>query len=239
MYPTTSQNGADGVPNHLDAASAHLRTGLRPDGTYPGVSEWETCEHQWRLLETWTANAELILPDDFNHDRIGGREHDVRFDTVSARWFKFTKPASAGYVVDVIDGRLVMTNASPLQYLERWRVHNYLFNDDVRLVGLKKVSPGINRIVISQADVIGEPATWEQLEDTFVRKAGMCRIPYDYPLGGYESCAYFKGRICIFDVRPGNCLVTKKNEVFAIDVIPRFFSRTDANAIERLLNLKR
>ena len=54
-------------------------------------------------------------------------------------------------------------------------------------------------------------------------------------LGGYDSKAYFKGRIGIFDVRPLNCFhhaIT--NEVAAIDVIPRMFTRIEANQLQRM-----
>jgi hypothetical protein len=82
---------------------------------------------------------------------VGGREHDVKFDDASKRWVKFTKPSGAGYAVEMVSGRLLMTNATPLQYLERWRLHNRLFYNAVELLGLRTEGPE-HRIVISQKD---------------------------------------------------------------------------------------
>ena len=55
---------------------------------------------------------------------------------LDGRWLKFTKSSAAGYAVDVVNGKPSMHPATPLQYLERWEIHNRLFYDDVELVGL-------------------------------------------------------------------------------------------------------
>jgi hypothetical protein len=54
-------------------------------------------------------------------------------------------------------------------------------------------------------------------------------------LGGYDSRAYFVGRIGVFDVRPANCVRTASGAVVPIDVIPQFFSRQDADVLKRLI----
>ena len=127
-----------------------------------------------------------------------------------------------------------MLPATPLEYLERWNTHNRIFGDTVEFVGFQQTGQG-PRLVISQPHVPGEPATWGELEGTFVRKSQMKELHIPRLLGGYDSKAYFKGRIGIFDVRPLNCFhhaIT--NEVAAIDVIPRMFTRIEANQLQRM-----
>jgi hypothetical protein len=92
------------------------------------------------------------------------------------------------------------------------------------------------RLVISQPHVPGDPATWEDIEETFLGKSLMQELRIPHLLGGYDARAYFKGRIGIFDVRPLNCFrhaVT--GGLAAIDVIPRMFSRTEADQLKIFL----
>jgi hypothetical protein len=128
-----------------------------------------------------------------------------------------------------------MLPATPLEYLERWQTNNKLFGDLVELVGIQRTPSG-PRLVISQPHVPGEVSTWEEIEETFARKSRMSRLRIEKPLGGYDARAYFKGRVGVFDVRPLNCFhhaVT--HELAAIDVIPRTFSRAEANVLEGLV----
>lgn len=128
-----------------------------------------------------------------------------------------------------------MLPATPLEYLERWNTHNRVFGDSVELLGFQETERG-PRLIISQPHVPGEPATWEELEDTFVRKSRMQELRIPRLLGGYDSKAYFKGRIGIFDVRPLNCFHhAGTHEVAAIDVIPRMFSRAEADQVKKFV----
>lgn len=219
----------------LRAAILHLRRGLCPDGTYEGVHEGEIADHQWRLLESWASEQGLVLPESFFQGlREGGSEHDVRFDQATNRWFKFTRPGCPGYAVELIEGRLEMFLATPLQYLERWYFGNDLFGDDACLVGLRKLDRGFS-IAISQPHVRGEDATWEEIDhfmiDILKKKRLVLR---GRSLGGYESRAYFGGRIGVFDARPPNCVRTEAGIVVPIDVITQYFRRRDATELERL-----
>jgi hypothetical protein len=124
--------------------------------------------------------------------------------------------------------------ATPLQYLERWNIHNSLFADSVEMLGLAGRGY-IRRIVISQPDIIGDDPTWEEIGHAFVQQLGMHELALGKQLGGYDSRAYFVGRIGVFDVRPANCVRTASGAVVPIDVIPQFFSRQDADVLKRLI----
>ncbi len=128
----------------------------------------------------------LNLPVNVAPTKEGGREHDVHFDDASERWLKFTKPSSAGYAVEMVEGALMMVPASPLQYLERWKTHNHLFFDDVELVGVRSNGPS-HRIVVSQQDWGDDTPTWEQIERAMVEDYRLERLPTKDSLGGYEA----------------------------------------------------
>jgi hypothetical protein len=225
-------NGGDIKESPLEPAIAFLRAGLRADGTYEGVSEWDTSQHQWGLLEAWCAASGYLIPEAFSPEKEGGSEHDVRFDSASKRWIKFTKPDRAGYAVEVVSGAIQMFPATPLQYLKRWRVANRVFGDSVRLRGLQRIGNS-RRIVISQPDVSGEAPTWEELRNAF-GSLGMRELKTPTLLGGYSSVSFFRGRLGVFDLRPANCV--KSGEfITPIDVIPQFFNRSDASVLQSLM----
>lgn len=215
------------TPGALQSAIAHLRRGLRPDGTYAGIDEWDGAEHQWRLLHEWAQDKGLILPADFTPAKAGGYEHDVRYVPETRRWLKFTKPSMAGCSVEWLDGRMQMFPATPLQYLRRWRLNNRVFADDVELVGLAETGRQL-RIVISQQDLIGEAPSWEEIHLAMTTTHGLHLLNTTASVGGYEARAYAGDRFAVFDVRPANCVRTAEGDVVPFDVIPQVFSRKDA-----------
>lgn len=151
----------------------------------------------------------------------------------SATWFKFTKSNRAGYAVEVVGESLVMLPATPLQYLNRWRVHNFIFRDRVKLVGVSSYD-GSPHIVVAQGDLSGEAPSWESIEATFTGLLGLRRLDVGSYLGGYESRAYFNDRIAVFDVRPLNCVQSASGAVVPFDVIPQFFGKENAAVLNRL-----
>lgn len=233
LPPSSPPSGRPYPPGALHSACTFLRGGLRADGTYEGVGEWDVHDHQWRLFDRWARSEALILPLVFVPERVGGREHDVRHDQESQRWFKFTKPNAAGYFVELIGERMEMLPATPLQYLERWLVANRLFYDDVRLEGVWS-QDATRRVVVSQPDIVGSEPTWEEVERAMREDYRLQRLPVDDALGGYEARAYFRGRFGVFDVRPVNCVRTADGDVVPIDVIPRVFNRAEAAIVARM-----
>ena len=52
------------------------------------------------------------------------------------------------------------SKASPIDYLERWLLHNAFFADQVRFLGIVPTPDG-NRLIIDQPAIAGTPATSE------------------------------------------------------------------------------
>jgi len=61
------------------------------------------------------------------------------------------------------------------------------------------------------------------------------RLPVNALLAEYETRAYFRGRMGIFDVRPINCVRTASCLVVPIDVIPRIYGRQAASDLRRMI----
>jgi hypothetical protein len=118
---------------------------------------------------------------------------------------------------------------------DRWRILNEYFGDTVEFIGLARTDLGC-RLVISQADAVGEAPQWEQLDELFTVTYGMrrLRIPVDLALGHYEARAYCGGPLGVFDVRPQNCVRTASGIVLPIDVIPRRYRRSEVAQLRRL-----
>ena len=217
----------------MQSAIAHLRRGLRSDGTYAGINEWDVLEHQWHLLHQWAKDAGLILPVEIIPARAGGYEHDVSYVSTTGRWLKFTKPSLAGCFVELLDERVQMFPATPLQYLRRWRLANQLFADDVELVGLAEEGRKL-RIVVSQRDLVGEAPSWEEIHHAMTGICGLHLLGTSASVGGYAARAYAGNRFAIFDVRPANCVRTAEGDVVPFDVIPQVLKREDASTLRAL-----
>ena len=149
----------------LERAAAHLCGSLRTDGSHAGRAEDE-----WRDLLKWAASKKLILPVDYESPaRSETAEHDVRYEGLAQRWFKYTIPGHCGFTVDCDgndDSEPTLRLATPSEYLSRLIAQNKLFVDDILLIGLwHDQSGGGWRIVTSQPDIPGEPATRIQILD--------------------------------------------------------------------------
>jgi hypothetical protein len=215
----------------LELAVAVLSRGIRPDGSYEGISEGDEQSYQWRTIANWAALNRAVLSPEFEPSREGGREHDLSF--VDGRWIKFTKPWAAGYTFGIVGNELISLPATPLQYLIRWILVNRLFGDDVELLGISQRG-NESRLVIAQRDVRGIAPTWGEIEKDFTENLGMRRLKTPFSVGGYGARAYCRGRIAVFDVRPLNCVREQSGIVVPIDVIPCLFGSVGAAVLKRL-----
>lgn len=227
--PSPVCSGGSGTA--LESAIAYIQRSIRTDGGHAAIPEGELHGYEWRALHRWAVSHSLIVP--VPPARVGGREHDVLFDPDAGRWLKFTKPWSAGFALIIDEYKLMMLPATPLAYLNRWRVANRLFGEDTDLVGLY-CEPAAQRIVVSQKDAQGSAASWNDIEAAFCDKLGMQRILSTDPLGAYEARAYKRGRIAVFDVRPANCVLLASGTLVPIDVIPQALSRREADMLDAI-----
>jgi hypothetical protein len=170
--------------NPLAAAESLLRRG--PRASAPGArgrgpaaagSAWQS-----QTLLDW-ARKESRLIDRQLEDRlvsIGGVEHDVFHDQSTGRWVKITRPGKGGKEMHAwleragVRPTLATEDASPAAYLRRLTLANTKLGDDFWLHGIID-APGGPRLVVSQRDVGGEPATPEEIARHFVT-AGFVQV---------------------------------------------------------------
>jgi len=170
-------------PSHsgdtLESAAAYVSAGSGPSRS---VSKYETeavaeraeryqIEHQF-LMEWARQNNKLgaELPP----DQKGGAEHSVFFDEASQRWIKATRPPGFGEVKILHDGKVVPSLATPSEYLERLILSNDIFHDDIRIEKIVPTHDGL-AIVTSQSNIVGEPATSDQIESA-MRQLGFEKV---------------------------------------------------------------
>lgn len=160
----------------------------------------------------------MILPARLKPEREGGREHDLTRLADGRLWWKFTKPWSSGYAVDLSGREPTLLPARPLQYLARLRLQNRFFGDAIRFVGITHDAKS-RRIVISQPDIRGRPGTWDEIDHWFVEH-GFAKLKVQR-LGAYDSAAFGGHGVGVFDVRPINVVMTDEGMLLPIDVMMR------------------
>jgi hypothetical protein len=162
--------------------------------------------------------------------KVGGREHDLTFIEGSRNWLKFTKPASAGYVVSFDLGAPALEPALPLEYLERLLLQNEIFADQVTFVGVagEIYQP---RIVTRQPHIPGEDATQDEIIN-LMTELGFGRLPDRFSVGYADSLAFISDEVAVFDLRPANVVRTEDGLIVPINSIP-FRLNAEARAILR------
>ncbi len=202
-------------PVALSSAEAGIRRCLRAVGQ---ISQGERYGAEWRALESWCEEQGLILPTSLVPERQGGREHDLKQLPALGTWLKFTKPWASGYAVHLGGAEPLLLPATPTQYLARLLLQNRYFGDAMRFVGITG-DRRARRMVISQPDIIGRPATWDEIAAWF-KKLGFTKLRVKN-LGEYEAWAFAGHGVGVFDVRPVNVVVTDEGELLPIDLIMR------------------
>ncbi len=152
-----------------------------------------------------SALAELSRPPD-----DAGNEHQVWFQTETNSYLKAAWPNFFGLLV--LYRQDEDERASPIAYLERWQLHNELFGDSVRLVGVISESEGM-RLVIQQPAIKGVPAALAQINE-FFKAYGWQR----FVVG--REVAYFdpERHVAISDTHRGNLILMDDGLIAPIDL---------------------
>jgi len=116
------------------------------------------------------------------------------------------------------DGTAELTDALPLEYMERLLLQNALFNDAVRLEG---VAVEHQRLVLltSQPNLAGEFVTHDEML-TFMRKLWFQPL-HGLSLGRPGALAFYRDldEVAAFDAHPGNFVKDDDGHVLPIDLI--------------------
>lgn len=121
-----------------------------------------------RRLGEWAEREGLIAQELPTADDLYG-EHGVHYDQKSGRYIKFTRhDRHQGYGIALSS---YLHGASPAEYLDRIRLQNQIFSDDIRLEGIVKMAGGRLSIITSQPCIVGEAPTLNDIDVLMVGKA--------------------------------------------------------------------
>jgi hypothetical protein len=160
-------------------------------------------EQGWFLHST---PAQLRLPPSDE-----GNEHPVWFREVSGTFLKATWPDFFG--LRVVYRPDEESQASPIDYLERWHLHNAFFADQVCFLGVVATPEG-NRLLIEQPAIAGIPATSEaQIRDFFIGNGWK-------PFTSDGETAFFdpENSLAISDTHRGNLILMSDGLLAPIDL---------------------
>jgi hypothetical protein len=153
-----------------------------------------------------SAPSELSLPPSDE-----GNEHQVWFREAHGTFLKATWPGFFG--LRVVYRPDEESKASPIDYLERWLLHNAFFADQVRFLGVVP-TPGGNRLIIEQPAIAGTPATSEaQIRDFFTDNGWK-------PFTSEGETAFFdpENGLAISDTHRGNLILMSDGLLAPIDL---------------------
>ena len=207
------ENGGD----HLTSCYDYLRKSLQGDRTTPRTPCFASEE---KAITQWARRVGLLLEDlDFlKNFRKGGQEHDIflRGD----RMFKLTKHRVFGLTAG-IDLALVASGqearrfhlweATPLQYIQRLLLQNYLVPRLNRLEGVVKASANDLAIITSQPYFEHVPVNQAEIDQWF-DSLGFIKV---------TSSGYYRkeDNLGIFDAHDKN-LFRDGDILIPFDVIP-------------------
>ncbi|BDS05558.1 hypothetical protein NT6N_05980 [Oceaniferula spumae] len=118
--------------------------------------------------------------------------------------------------------------ASPIDYLERWMLHNELFGDSVEFVGALDTVAGL-RMVIRQPAIKGQPASDEQIHQFFA-ESGWKRFKIEGDIAYFDPTR----ELVVSDTHRGN-IILMENGVFApIDLRVQPLNSALLDAVKRL-----
>ena len=208
----------------LESAACHLAGTPRPGGASALGSREIFRRRQERDLLAWAEKARcLISPATYQTSlRAGGEEHRIITTGDLSRYWKVTHPGRCGFTVIVGEEtghQPDLTNALPLEYLERLQLQNNLFADDIRLEGVA-IENGQMVLVTSQPAILGGQATEEGMIN-FMAKLWFQPLR-GLSLGRPGALAFYRDldEVAAFDAHPGNFVKDDNGVVLPIDLVP-------------------
>lgn len=205
-----------------EAAESYLRGSVSAD---PSLAEGpDGRRRQAGILSKWAAdNGKLLTDDPKSYGReLENRtsEHYVRYDPTTQQVIKWTYPGTFGHGPIQKDIGVGRQPSSPLQYLERLRLQNTVFDDSVKVLGFQIFPdkglmgrPSGLSIVTSQpyikaADPAKPNPTRDEVWD-YMEKLG-----FEADMLGAEMMAWTRSDgVLVTDARPDNFIKTKEGIV--------------------------
>ncbi|MGB8354381.1 MAG: hypothetical protein WCD79_10865 [Chthoniobacteraceae bacterium] len=156
------EDGRRNAGDSPESTAANLRRFLETGGARSpfGFSAQQIAIERWaRESGRW-----FEWPAISDGTETGGVEHFVKALPEEGRILKITIPPAFGRTPIVTSSNTVqIREATPLEYLDRWRLHGGWFGDEVEILGATMKHDGFPSFVISQRFIEGEPPSYSQL----------------------------------------------------------------------------
>jgi hypothetical protein len=162
---------------------------------------------QRRALLEWADKVRRRYSESFWIDeaRVGGLEHLVWHDTEFRLVRKATHCGSFGRTVRSLDRGLVP--ATPLEYLDRWALHNQMFAPITKVSGILEKAGGELSILIQQEPLVGDLPKEKQIAD-FMEHFGFTPLP-----GKRFAWKARASQTVVFDARPANFVLVDRTPI--------------------------
>ena len=162
---------------------------------------------QRRAMLDWAVKVRRRYSESFWIDeaRVGGLEHLVWHDTEFHLVRKATHGGSFGRTVRSLDRGLVP--ATPLEYLDRWTLHNQIFAPITKVSGILEKAGGDLSILIQQEPLVGDLPNEKQIAD-FMEHFGFTPLP-----GKRFAWMARASQTVVFDARPANFVLIDRTPI--------------------------
>jgi hypothetical protein len=157
-----------------------------------------------------------------------GNEHQVWYRPEAKEVLKATWPDFFGLLV--IHRPHEEPKASPIDYLERWLLHNEIFGDQVSFLGALLSDSGL-RLLIRQPAIAGSPATLEEIRRFFTDSGWI-----SFDLEGNTAFFDPARKIVISDTHRGNIILMADGLLAPIDLRVQPLSGACLDTVARLCN---
>lgn len=212
----------------LQALAYELRSRCEAVSRFQGGSTYY--QEELALFRDYAREKNLFLstppPELSRAPDEEGNEHQVWHLAESGSVLKATWPNFFGMLV--IHRHDEDAKASPIQYLERWHLHNQLFGDQVEFLGVVESDAGM-RLLIRQPAITGVPASLEQIQ-TFFAQNGWLR----FHVAGEISFFDPERNVVISDTHRGNIILMDDGLLAPIDLRVQAISGALLDAVMKL-----
>ncbi|GAA5497616.1 hypothetical protein Rhal01_03812 [Rubritalea halochordaticola] len=155
-----------------------------------------------------------------------GNEHQVWYCEEQASFLKATWPNHFG--MKVVHRQDEEPQCSPIDYLERWRLHNELFGDSVEFLGVLDTPRGM-RLLITQPAIEGAVASQEQIHE-FFQSSGWLPFKVDGNIAYYDPSR----EIVVSDTHQGNIIAMEDGQLAPIDLRAQLLSPALISIVQSL-----
>lgn len=227
MPPYGNSRKASGVT--LPSLVAQLRASCQASARLHGGSTYYT--EELAIFRAYAQEHNLILeqaPAELaTAPTAEGNEHQVWFRENSSTFLKATWPDHFG--MKVVHRADEEPAASPIDYLERWHLHNTLFGDAVEFLGALDTPDGM-RLLIQQPAIRGSIANEEQISTYFTSSGWK-------PFRIASNLAFFdpERKIVVSDTHRGNIIVMPDGLLAPIDLRVQPLTDTLLSIVKNLI----